>query len=126
MTARHFRFLHRPILALALATAALAAPAFDPTHAGFDALLKRHVADGRVNYAALKAAPQPLDAYLDRLAAVPEAEFKAWPEKERLAFLINLYNAATLKLIVENYPIKSIRSIGWIPGSAKGPSRLAL
>ena len=46
------------------------------------------------------------------------AEFKTWPEKERLAFLINLYNAATLKLIVENYPVKSIRSIGWIPGSA--------
>ena len=85
---------------------------FDHNHTALDRVLKQHVADGWVGYAALKAAPQPLDAYLATLAAVPEAEFKTWPEKERLAFLINLYNAATLKLIVDHYPVASIKKIG--------------
>jgi hypothetical protein len=96
----------------------VAAHGFDHSHAALDHVLKAHVRDAAVDYAALKAAPGPLDAYLDRLAAVPEAEFNGWTESERLAFLINLYNAATLKLIAENYPVKSIKSIGWVPGSA--------
>ena len=86
--------------------------AFDHKHAAFDTVLKARVADGRVDYAALKAAPQPLIAYLDTLAAVPEAAFKSWGEKDRLAFLCNLYNAATLKLIVDHYPVASIKKIG--------------
>lgn len=102
----------------ALALLATVARAFDHTHAAFDGVLKAHVRDGLVSYTALKAASGPLDAYLASLAAVPETEFDGWPERQRLAFLINLYNAATLKLIVENYPVKSIRSIGWLPGAA--------
>jgi Protein of unknown function, DUF547 len=94
------------------------ASAFDHTHAAFDAVLKRHVRDGLVDYAALKAAPAPLDAYLATLAAVPQVEFAGWPEKNRLTLLINLYNAATLRLILDHYPVKSIRSIGWLPGAA--------
>jgi len=97
---------------------AATAQAFDPTHAAFDRVLKQHVRDALVDYRGLKAAPGPLDDYLAQLAAVTESEFTGWPEKERLAFLINLYNAATLKLIVINYPVKSIRSVGWLPGSA--------
>ncbi|MGH7958807.1 MAG: DUF547 domain-containing protein [Opitutaceae bacterium] len=99
-------------LVVAVAAGVRAAPAFDQTHAAFDQVLKQHVRDGWVNYTAIKAAPQPLNAYLDTLAAVPEADFKTWPEKDRLAFLFNLYNAATLKLIVDHYPIASIKKIG--------------
>jgi len=77
----------------------------------FDALLKKHVVDGRVDYAALKADPAPLKNYLVQAGAVPESEFKAWGEKRQLAFLINLYNASTLQLIVDHYPVKSIKKI---------------
>lgn len=101
-----------------LALLVSAVHAFDQTHASLDQLVRRNVRASLVNYTALKAAPGPLDDYLSQLAAVSEVEFGAWPEKERLAFLINLYNAATLRLIVENYPLKSIRSIGWLPGAA--------
>jgi hypothetical protein len=94
------------------------AHAFDQSHATFDRVLKQHVRDGSVDYTALKVASRPLDDYLAQLAAVPENEFERWMEKDRLAFLLNLYNATTLKLIVDHYPVKSIRSIGWIPGSA--------
>jgi len=81
-------------------------------------LLKERVRDGWVEYAMLKAHPEPLRGYLDQLAGVSERDFQSWPEKDRLAFLVNLYNATTLQLIVDNYPIKSIRSIGWLPGAA--------
>ena len=112
MTLRSRWLLPTLALALALAARVSAAPMFDHTHGTFDRVLKQNVADGWVNYSALKAAPQPLNAYLDALAAVPEAEFKTWAEKQRLAFLINLYNAATLKLIVDHYPVASIKKIG--------------
>lgn len=99
-------------------SASLATETFDHNHAVFDRVLKQHVREGTVSYAALKADPAPLAAYLDQLAGVSRSDFDVWAEPQRLAFLINLYNATTLKLIVDHYPVKSIRSIGWVPGSA--------
>jgi hypothetical protein len=96
----------------------LAAAEFDHTHAMLDRMLAQHVADGFVDYAALKTGPKTLTDYLGQLASVPKNEFDGWSDANRLAFLINLYNATTLKLIVDHYPVKSIRSIGWLPGSA--------
>ena len=90
----------------------LAAPALDHTHAHLGKVLSAQVKDGLVNYAALKAAPGELHGYLDELAAVKEAEFAAWSEPQRLAFLFNLYNATTLKLIADHYPVASIKKIG--------------
>jgi hypothetical protein len=37
---------------------------------------------------------------------------------QKLAFWINAYNAYTLKLVLDHYPLKSIRSIGFLPGAA--------
>src|SRR5438552_17657947 len=73
---------------------------FDHSHALFDQVLKAQVKDALVNYPALKANPRDLTTYLNQLAAVSEGEFQKWTEKQQLAFLINLYNAATLRLIV--------------------------
>lgn len=36
---------------------------------------------------------------------------KTWPEEEKLAYWINAYNAFTIKLIIDNYPVKSIKDI---------------
>lgn len=108
------------LLALAgwsVATAADAA-GFDREHRGLARVLGTVVRDGRVDYARLHAAPGELDAYLDAVAAVPAAEFAAWPRADRLALLINLYNAATLRLIVDHHPVDSIRDIGLLPGAA--------
>jgi hypothetical protein len=76
-----------------------------------DPILKKRVENGRVDYRGLKADSQPLTDYLQWAGAVPEAEFNAWPEKRQLAFLVNLYNASTLQLIVGHYPVKSIKKI---------------
>lgn len=108
-----------PLLALTWLLAATASAAgFDHTYASLDQLLKRHVADALVDYPALKADPKQLDACLDELAAVREADFLKWTQPQQLAFLMNLYNAATLRLILDHYPIKSIRKIG---GLLSGP-----
>jgi len=89
-----------------------AVQAFDQNYAQYDNVLKTFVADGRVNYSGLKNAPKALEVYLESAAGVPEEQFNAWTESQRLAFLINLYNAGTLKLIIDHYPVKSIKDIG--------------
>lgn len=98
--------------ALPFSAAIAGAVEFDHRHAGYDALLKRFVADGRVDYQGLKSDPAGLNHYLGSLAEISETTFKTWTESEQLAFLINLYNAATLKLIINHYPVKSIKDIG--------------
>ncbi|MEN8807943.1 MAG: DUF547 domain-containing protein [Desulfobacterales bacterium] len=91
---------------------------FDQTYAGYDGLLKTYVTDGRADYKGLKTDPNALDRYIDSAAGVPEEQFNSWTQSQRLAFLINLYNAATLKLVVDHYPVKSIKDIGSL---FKGP-----
>ncbi len=81
--------------------------AFD--HGDFDDLLRRHVnAAGLVDYGALAADLTPLKAYVARLKAAP---FSALSRDAKLALLINAYNAFTLHLIAEHYPLDSIHAI---------------
>ena len=91
--------------------------AFDADHSRYGRVLAAHVVNGSVDYAALKAAPVELTTYLTELGAVGEPEFNGWDRPAQMAFLINLYNAATLKLIVDHYPVGSIRRIGGWFGS---------
>ena len=93
------------------------APAFDHGHSGYDQLLKEVVitrgAQSDVDYALLKVQQGRLDNYLASLEAVTGQEFQSWNNHQQLAFLINTYNAFTLKLIIINYPgISSIRDLG--------------
>jgi hypothetical protein len=72
-------------------------------------VLKDHVdAAGMVNYAAIKNEPGKLDRYI---AHVSKVETDKLPREEKLALYINAYNAFTLKLITERYPLKSIMDI---------------
>jgi hypothetical protein len=85
---------------------------FDHGYRLYDDALQKYVDNGMVNYAGLKTDAGPLDGYLKEAAAVSENQFKSWNEPRRLAFLFNLYNAATLRLIIDHYPVKSIKDIG--------------
>ncbi len=106
----------RSLFALA-ATAALAArPAAADPDAGLDALLARYVVDHpdgvtRVRYGAWKANAadmRALDAWIAEAAARrPSAMARA----EAYAYWANLYNALTLKVILERHPVRSIRDI---------------
>ena len=106
------------IMALLIGGWLAQAAEFDHAHARFAAVLSEFVKDGRVDYSTLKARPGDLNAYLEAVAAVSASEFAAWDENRRLALLLNLYNAQTLKLIIDHYPLESIRSIGLLPGAA--------
>ncbi|MCM2370202.1 VTT domain-containing protein [Aporhodopirellula aestuarii] len=78
-------------------------------HSALDGLLHTHVDDaGWVDYAGMKTRERELDAYLD---AISHVSFEKIGRDEKLALLINGYNAATLKLILENWPVDSIKDI---------------
>jgi hypothetical protein len=108
---------------LALGSIMLAAATFEPAlafdHAPFDALLKQHVVEVRgglatqVDYGGLRRDRAQLESYLKTLSAVTPSAFAAWDKSERLAFLINAYNAWTLELVLTGDPqIKSIKDLG--------------
>ena len=96
------------LLLLVSATSLLA---FDHSHAKFTQVLSQTVKGDNVDYSALHKDPDKLGSYLGDLAAVKKSEYSSWSDDQKMAYLINLYNAATLKLIVDEYPVKSIRKI---------------
>ena len=56
---------------------------------------------------------QILDAYINSLAAVKVTTLN---RKEQFAYWVNLYNALTVQVILEHYPVSSIRDIDISPG----------
>jgi hypothetical protein len=92
---------------------------FDKEYTEWGKILKHRVKNGQVDYAGIKANDLPtLNRYLDGVATVCYKKFKRWSKPEKLAFWINTYNAYTVKLVLDHYPIKSIRKIGLFPGAA--------
>ncbi|WP_413698894.1 DUF547 domain-containing protein [Psychromonas sp. KJ10-10] len=54
-----------------------------------------------------------LKAYLTVLSNVSQSTFDGWSPSQQLAFLINAYNAWTVKLILTKYPdLESIKDLG--------------
>lgn len=104
------------VLGLVFAAPAIA---FDQSHAAWDTLLKKHVTWGpgghatTVSYTGFKQDRSALTGYLDGLSAVTRQELDGWSKPQRLAFLINAYNAFTVELILTRWPdLKSIRDLG--------------
>ena len=79
-------------------------------HSLWSTALKEHVDEvGHVNYAKWKEDTTLLDDYITSLEENPPAEF--WSRNDSLAYFINAYNAVTVKLILDHYPLKSIRKL---------------
>lgn len=82
------------------------------SHSAFDLLLKTYVDGiGGVNYKGLKEKGQDLNAYIEALAQNGPDE-STWSKDEQLVYWINAYNALTLQLILEYYPVASIKDLG--------------
>ena len=82
-------------------------PTFD--HSAFDAILQEFVdEDGWVDYDGMARDARRLDAYLEILATAPFAELS---RDEKLALLLNAYNACTLRLILDHWPLESIKDV---------------
>jgi hypothetical protein len=128
-----------PVLLVALLAAGLAAPlaaapkadlwprweAHDPEagaaidHGAWRDFLERHLVRGedgvnRIDYGAVSGEDRALlEAYLEQLAAVPISTFA---RPQQMAYWINLYNALTVQVVLDHYPVASIRDIRISPG----------
>ena len=90
-------------------------------HSMFDSLLRQTVdADGWVDYAAIVSNLKPLDDYIAVIGAVP---FDELGRDEKLALLINAYNAFTLRLIVDHWDGGRLKSIKNIPKARRWADR---
>ncbi|EKF75915.1 hypothetical protein A11A3_00435 [Alcanivorax hongdengensis A-11-3] len=104
---------------IALLLLSLSLPAFAFDHSGWNRLLESHVhwqRDGvasAVDYSGMRQEQAALDRYLASLSAVTPAQFENFSHDEKLAFLINAYNAFTVALILRQPALPdSIRDIG--------------
>lgn len=88
---------------------ALAADPGDEATAYWAKVLQAHVSDeGMVDYAAIQKDPnfqRAIDLYADQKPT------SSWSSDDAMAFWINVYNAFTVKLIVDNYPLNSITDL---------------
>jgi hypothetical protein len=67
-----------------------------------------------VRYAGVSEADrQALDAYLDKLSGI---EISRYSRPVQFAYWVNLYNALTLDVVLDHYPVDSIRDIDISPG----------
>ncbi len=81
------------------------------SNAKFAAILKKHVnAAGRVDYQALAADIKPLDDYIE---SVGQAKIETLRPEDLQALLINLHNAAALRLAAKNEKgLRTLRDVG--------------
>ena len=81
-----------------------------PKHQLWNDVLTSFVDDeGNVNYKALQKDASALRNYLSALTV--EQPNSTWSESEIKAYWINAYNAYTLKLIIDHYPLNSIKDL---------------
>jgi hypothetical protein len=82
-----------------------------PSHQQWDKLVKKHVnKNGLADYKGFKNDQSELDSYLKLLSTNgPES---SWSANEQKAYWLNAYNAFTVSLILQHYPLKSIKDIG--------------
>ena len=105
----------RALGALAFAALPLRRAAANPDES-LGALLARYVIeppDGvtRVRYAALKASAQDMRALDTWITGAATRSPSSMARPEAFAYWANLYNALTLKVVLERYPVRSIRDI---------------
>jgi len=87
-----------------------AASAAPISKATWGELLNKHVdSKGNVSYSNFKNDEKTLQSYLDFMAKNKPSQSAS--KNEKLAYYINVYNASTVKLILNNYPVNSIKDI---------------
>ncbi len=79
-------------------------------HTAWTSILSKYVTDaGQVNYSGLIQDSDEVDTYLNLLSDNPPS--KSWSKDQKMTYWINAYNAFTVKLIMNHYPVNSIKDI---------------
>jgi len=83
-------------------------------HSSWDALLRKYVRPsphGASGFAYGAVTADDRAALKDYIARLGAAKPSALPDDEQRAFWINLYNALTVDLVLDHYPVRSIRDV---------------
>ncbi len=85
-------------------------------------VLKTFVDDkGMVDYKTLRRKRLNLKSLLQEFDNLDPNEYRTWANEDKIAFWLNAYNIQMLKIITDNYPIRSSRILrlypGWGPNS---------
>ena len=91
-------------------------------HDNCAAILNEFVNDeGIVNYKELKRNKSELKDRLDKFAEFSTEKYNSWPKEDKMAFWLNAYNIQLMKIIIDNYPIESLRihRLFWPPNSIR-------
>ncbi len=79
-------------------------------HDRWDNELKKYVSyEGRVNYKKWRTNKHGIKSYIEALQQNPPKKY--WSKNEILSYWINAYNALTVLLVLDNYPLESIKKI---------------
>ena len=94
-----------------------------PFHNECAEILKTYVNElGKVDYTALRRKRLDLRALLRQFDTLDSNVYRAWSEKDKIAFWINAYNLNKLRIVTDHYPIRPssrILSIYWGPRSIR-------
>ncbi len=97
-------------------------------HQAWQSLLNTYLSPGQAgapnlfNYAALSKNQADRDALELYITALEGTAVSKLSRNEQFAFWANLYNATTVRVILDHYPVRTIRDIGISPGLfSKGP-----
>ncbi len=101
--------MQKPVKALIVLLSLILFTSFaDADNTPYTEVLQKNVHEGRVNYREL-CKDSRFPSYLKQLSQTDPDRFTN--ANDELAFWINAYNAFTLKIICEHYPVKSINEL---------------
>ena len=83
---------------------------FDHSHKLFDEVLRASVEGEWLDYK--KVDRKKLREYIEGLGRVTPKALASWSRAERYAFWINVYNAHVIEIVLDHYPVESIKDIG--------------
>ncbi|MGH7884344.1 MAG: DUF547 domain-containing protein, partial [Thermodesulfobacteriota bacterium] len=86
---------------------------FDHEYNNYKEKISKYISvkNGLINYKQIKIHSRGIANFLEVSSKITKDSYDKWDENQKLSFLINLYNVSTIKLIIDNYPINSIKEI---------------
>lgn len=104
--------VHTLLLGAALfATATVKASAAEPWEGDYGKLLQKYVTPSGVKYAEWKKSGEDLVALDEIIVAIEKNGPSRSDKNDQFAYHMNAYNAWVLKLVLYNYPIKSVSDV---------------
>ena len=85
--------------------------AFDHSYPNYAEALAQFVSSGRVNYAGLCADRAALDRFLGEASVLSFEEYQTFTREQKMAFMINVYNASALALVCDHPGMQSIQEL---------------